>query len=618
MANRYWVGGTASWDATAGSKWSLTSGGSGGEAVPTSSDDVFFDGASGAVTITQSGTRVCRNLNMTGFTGTWAGSGALQVHGSLTCGSGQTTTYTGQMSFLATTTGHTLTFNGKGPNSTMVFNGTGGGWTIQDNPASSTTKTWQLTAGSLDMNGRTYNIGSLESSNSNTRVLTLGASTINLNNNNTVINFSTTTGLTFDAGTSTINTGAGSNVEVQSGGVTFYNLIWGAGTSTAAFMSGNNTFNTLDISAMADLAITGSNSIGTFIHQPTVASRITFTDGTTQTITTTLDAEGASASAYGIWKGSSTAGWNLVAPSGVHRIKYMAFSYMNVTGSSYFLLDKTSTSPNSTGIVDPYSCADKYTDVVPVFYQELVLKGSDTPNTRSSVGSNQDGSVVVASSSDSNSFVRYERNPITGFYRETHRIDPTFQFRSGSTGQFIFLGLYIYAFASDGTNIICTRFLAADLTGETNMTVPTIGATGDVWAWTDGTYLYVVSNSATTTTRKWSVSGTTLSAVDTATNVLSLSTGDSSVFDGTNIFIGRNNGDTTFRINRLADTYGVVLPTVKTYNFLPWAHATPATESILIAPAGRGVFYIGQFSVIDTDETADKTSRLVLSPYPRI
>ena len=43
MAAKYWVGGTANWDATAGTKWALTSGGAGGQAVPTSADDVFID-----------------------------------------------------------------------------------------------------------------------------------------------------------------------------------------------------------------------------------------------------------------------------------------------------------------------------------------------------------------------------------------------------------------------------------------------------------------------------------------------------------------------------------------------------------------------------------------------
>ena len=42
MADRYWVGGTANWDGTAGTKWATSSGGLGGASVPTSADDVFF------------------------------------------------------------------------------------------------------------------------------------------------------------------------------------------------------------------------------------------------------------------------------------------------------------------------------------------------------------------------------------------------------------------------------------------------------------------------------------------------------------------------------------------------------------------------------------------------
>src|SRR5438105_2189024 len=41
MANRYWVGNGGSWQST--TQWSTTSGGTSGAAVPSSSDDVFFD-----------------------------------------------------------------------------------------------------------------------------------------------------------------------------------------------------------------------------------------------------------------------------------------------------------------------------------------------------------------------------------------------------------------------------------------------------------------------------------------------------------------------------------------------------------------------------------------------
>ena len=91
MAARYWVGGAATWDGTALLKWALTSGGLGGQAVPTSSDTVFFDAASGANTVTiGSGTSICSTLTMTGFTGTLAFG-----TNSITCAGSGTGVFTG-------------------------------------------------------------------------------------------------------------------------------------------------------------------------------------------------------------------------------------------------------------------------------------------------------------------------------------------------------------------------------------------------------------------------------------------------------------------------------------------------------------------------------------------
>lgn len=103
MAARYWVGGTASWDNTAGTKWALTDGGAGGQAVPTSADDVFFTALSGAITVTIT-TSTCKSLTFTGFTGTLAGSAALTVAGSITLAVGMTLTYTGTMTISAAST----------------------------------------------------------------------------------------------------------------------------------------------------------------------------------------------------------------------------------------------------------------------------------------------------------------------------------------------------------------------------------------------------------------------------------------------------------------------------------------------------------------------------------
>jgi len=75
MANRFWVGGTDTWNSTAGSKWSTTSGGAGGSSVPGTGDVALFDANSGASTVTVdspngAGVVTVQTITLTGFTGT--------------------------------------------------------------------------------------------------------------------------------------------------------------------------------------------------------------------------------------------------------------------------------------------------------------------------------------------------------------------------------------------------------------------------------------------------------------------------------------------------------------------------------------------------------------------
>lgn len=187
MADRYWVGGTDNWDGTAGSKWALTSGGTGGQAVPTASDDVFFDGSSGANIITISTTTaLAKSLTCTGFTGTIAGSTALTVSGSVTLGSGMTWSNTGTFSINAT---GTLTTNGITLNNLtkLVAAAT---LTFADNVT--VTGSVSVTAGTFDLNSKTANFGSFNSNNSNSKTIAFGASgVVNLTGTGTVLNFGT-------------------------------------------------------------------------------------------------------------------------------------------------------------------------------------------------------------------------------------------------------------------------------------------------------------------------------------------------------------------------------------------------------------------------------------------
>lgn len=71
MANRFWVGGTGTWDASDTTHWAATTGAAGGQSVPVAGDVVTFDGSSGGGTVTVNhATLNVASITMGAFTGT--------------------------------------------------------------------------------------------------------------------------------------------------------------------------------------------------------------------------------------------------------------------------------------------------------------------------------------------------------------------------------------------------------------------------------------------------------------------------------------------------------------------------------------------------------------------
>jgi hypothetical protein len=262
MADRYWVGGTANWDGTAGTKWATASGGAGGASVPTSADDVFFTNLSTGTCTISTGNTGAKSINCTGFTGTLAGSSAITVSGSITLVAGMTVTYSGTLTLNATAT---LTTAGKtiGP---LTINGAGITVTLGDALTSSGAIT--VTQGTFTTANFNVTAASFQSSNVNLRTINLGSSTVTLSLN---IDFANATNLTFNAGTSQIIFTAASAFN-SCGNQTFYNVSY---TSTGA-----NTHSIGGLATYNNLSITAPSSAG--VRQITFDSRQTI-NGTLST-----------------------------------------------------------------------------------------------------------------------------------------------------------------------------------------------------------------------------------------------------------------------------------------------------------------------------------------------
>jgi len=241
MASRYWVGGTAAWDITAGTKWATTSGGAGGAAAPTSADDVFLDGSSGSGTVTTSLFSTCKSLTTTGFTGTLAGSSAVQCSGSVTLDAGMTWSNTGGVSFNGVV-GGTITTNGIDVRTISSFTATGT-WALGDALSLSEGLAWisgSFATANFNVTAKYFNF-------QNATNVSLGSSTITatgIDGSNQA--WSISSSVTLAAGTSTIKftDSTASDKYFVGAGLTYNNLWFAPGAGTGGLVvSGANTFN---------------------------------------------------------------------------------------------------------------------------------------------------------------------------------------------------------------------------------------------------------------------------------------------------------------------------------------------------------------------------------------
>lgn len=346
MANRYWVGGSATWDGTAGTKWSTTSGGAGGSAVPTAADDVFFDAASGAVTITNGAGALCRSLTCTGFTGAFTGFQNLSVGdasgGSFTLSPGMTYTRSGNLTFRSTTTGNQITCAGKSLPHSVIFNGVGGAWSLQDSMNLTGGGGVTLTAGALDTNSKTCSWGfySNNSGTSAVRSLTLGSSSITLTSGGNAWLDPTGVNYTASAASATINFLTTSFLFNYFGPFAYGTINFSPATNSS------QGFFSFEDSVVDTFIIQNPGSFGTAIDNAggsatfnnltiSASNKVLFTSGKTFTISNNLTAIGGAGTEITIT--STSSGFHsLVSSSAIINCNYCLISSSHASGGASF------------------------------------------------------------------------------------------------------------------------------------------------------------------------------------------------------------------------------------------------------------------------------------------
>jgi hypothetical protein len=277
MADRYWVGGTGAWNDTNTTNWSASSGGAGGASVPTSADNVFFNGSSGGGTVTINTVPANANsVNFTGYLGSFAGSVAqtLNVAGSFTLNLNTNFTFTGNLTFTGT---GTLTSSGKTLSCKIFISTPGGTVTLGDALTMGTNIALTVTEGTFSTSASNYavTVFFFNITGSASKTVSLNGSTVSVNYgaSTTPEAFSYTgSNLTFNAGTSTVSIGGTSGALNGGTGLTFNNVSFPNLNITNAFkrgIYGANTFAQLSLTAplggMIRMLIGANQTITTLI-----------------------------------------------------------------------------------------------------------------------------------------------------------------------------------------------------------------------------------------------------------------------------------------------------------------------------------------------------------------
>jgi len=257
----------------------------GASSTTTNQLNVNVQSGSDIVSLTSGSTGKYGDINFTGFSGSLAfssPSASISMYGSLTLSSTMTMpSQSGGLTLSEISSTQQITTAGKTLDFPVTQSGLGGTIQLQDNLTMGSTRTFNLTAGTLDLNNNTLNAGLLSSSNSNVRSILFGTTgQINLTGNAvTLLTISNSANLT-TTGNKTVNAtysgSTGTRTVNASLAILETNAINVNVTAGSDLLSLQNNFLNLDLTGFSG---TLTSNVRKIFYNFTIPSGVTITDG---------------------------------------------------------------------------------------------------------------------------------------------------------------------------------------------------------------------------------------------------------------------------------------------------------------------------------------------------
>lgn len=301
--------------------------------------DFNFTGGTYSLTFLAINGAAARNIDFTGYAGTWTAiSPNVKVFGNLKISTGMTLTASANaLTFSATSGTKQITTNGRTLDFPITFNGVGGTFQLQDALTMGSTRDATLANGTLDLNGKTMTVGTSFATAAGTKNLTFNGGTLVCPaasafafNNVQSGNFTTIAG----TGTGTISMTA-ATAKSFVGGSSIYNCTLNQGGIGTLTVTGSNTFNNLTNTVyLTTVLFTGgtTNKFTSFNLTGILANVVTL--GSTSATKANLQKGSTWYMGANSTDGGNNTGLTFSAGGG---IDYLSVSYINGTVvSSYY------------------------------------------------------------------------------------------------------------------------------------------------------------------------------------------------------------------------------------------------------------------------------------------